>query len=335
MFEKIFLEKDLTTNKYAKSILERLKKVPVLIDTYEDVFQRVKKPYLQKRESLNLFIARKKGDLVKIAPDAYGLSGEPHYYFINAYNCIYECNYCYLQGYFNSPDLVIFVNHEEICADIQTKIDSHLENSDVGIWFHAGEFSDSLALSHITGEIPRYFELFKKNPRAFLELRTKSVNTKTLESLNPLPNVICSFSLSPAKKIKDNDLKTPPLKSRLAAIKKIHKIGHPIAIHLDPIIYSEGIVDDYNNLLSQLNEIIPLRDIEYISVGVVRFTKDVFRQVKQNYPDSEYFYSEMITGHDSKVKYPRPMRHWLLQKIKSLCLKHGATEKSVYLCMED
>ena len=87
--------------------------------------------------------------------------------------------------------------------------------------------------------------------------------------------------------------------------------------------------------MKNLLQTFSLKDIEYISLGVVRFTKDVYKQVKLNYPKSEYFYSELISSHDNKVKYPRPMRMWLLSKIKELCLNLGASEKSVYLCMED
>ncbi|MAE22084.1 MAG: hypothetical protein CMK92_06600, partial [Pseudomonas sp.] len=71
------------------------------------------------------------------------------------------------------------------------------------------------------------------------------------------------------------------------------------------------------------------------SLGVVRFTKDVYKQVKLNYPKSEYFYSELISSHDNKVKYPRPMRMWLMSKIKELLLEKGAINNTIYLCMEE
>lgn len=336
MFNKIFIEKDIIENQFAKRITDSFKKSTIIeIDNYYDFFGKVKKPYLQKRDNLNLFIANKKGALLKEAPDAYGLSGEPHFYYVHAYNCIYECSYCYLQGYFNSPDLVLFVNHEEILKAIEEEIVKHTKSSDKGIWFHAGEFSDSLALSHITGELPLYFDLFKKHPNAYLELRTKSANIKEIEKIAPSPNIVTSFSLSPDERIKAHDYKTPGLRARLKAIEKLHNLGHPIGIHLDPIIYTTDLEDSYIQLLDQLNEIIPLKDIEYISVGVVRFTKDVYNQVKMNYPESEYFHSELIKGHDGKIKYPRPMRHWILNKVRHLCIERGANADSVYLCMED
>lgn len=341
MIEKILIEKHLINNPIAKNILGYFSKSEVIeIESMDQIFGKFKKPYLEKRENLNLFIAEKRGSLIKEAPNAYGLSGAPHYYFVHAYNCIYECTYCYLQGYFDSPDLVLFVNHEDITKAISLKIEEHEKMSNRNqsgkdIWFHAGEFSDSLALSHITKEIPLYFEIFKKYPYAFLELRTKSANTKILESLSPLPNVITSFSLAPHDNTKKYDLKTPTLKHRLLAMKRLKDLGHPIAVHLDPIIYSENIIQKYESLIETLKEEINFQNIEYISVGVVRFTKEVFHQVKQNYPDSDYFHSELTKGEDGKIRYPRPIRMWILNRIKGLLIAAGASEKQVYLCMED
>lgn len=337
MFSRIFVEKEITLNSRVQEILKRFSSVPVKeIDKVEDIFGRVKKPYLQKKTDLNLFLGVKKGQLVKVAPDAYGLAGDPHFYFIHAYNCIYECNYCYLQGYFNSPDIVLYMNHDEIAQEIKKYAQEVVQKDATKTpWFHAGEFSDSLALSHITGEVPFYFDVFKNLPQAMLELRTKSANTKALEDIAPLPNVIISFSLSPKDKIKNNDLKTPSLKARLSAIQRLHKLGHPIGIHLDPIIYDDRFKEKYDELIKDLKEVIALEDIEYISIGVVRFTKDVFNQVKLNYPQSELLAQELIKSDDGKVRYPRPMRLWMLQTLKEILVQNGAIKERVYLCMED
>jgi len=334
MFEKVLIEKGVLDHPRAISILEKVKYKTLLeIDTIDDVFNRVKKPYLQKRSNLNLFIGRKTGSLVKEAPAAYGESGHPHYYFIHAYNCFYECDYCYLQGHFHSPDLVFFINHEDIASEMLTiinKTPDHLKPC-----FHAGEFSDSLALSHLSGEISFYFNFFKNHPRAMLELRTKSANTRALEDLTPLNNIITSFSLSPEQQIREHDLKTAPLKARLAAISRLHKKNFPIGIHLDPIIYNDHIVDEYQQLIAELKNAIPLEKINYISLGVVRFTKDVFHQMQKNYPNSSIHAGEFIKSFDGKIRYNRPMRLWLLQKIKDLLVHSGGQSDKIYLCMED
>lgn len=337
MFEKIFIEEHLKNHQKVLEIKSRFPNSEFkYITKVEDVFGRVKKPYLQKRTNLNLFIGEKKGQLVKPAPAAYGLSGEPHYYYVHAYNCIYECNYCYLQGYFQSPDIVIFINHEEIAAEI-TKITLAHKAKDPHqtVWFHAGEYSDSLALSHLSGELPHYFELFRNLPGTALELRTKSVNIKEIVKLPPADNIIISFSLAPEHRVKLNDLKTPGLKARLKAISELDELGHPIGVHFDPIIYDDKVVESYESLVSELTMAIDPQKLRYVSIGVVRFTKNVYHQVAKNYPDSDFLADDLVKSFDNKVRYNRPMRLWLLGKVKEILIQAGVREEVIYECMEE
>ena len=334
MFNRIFIEKEVYSLPRSQKILNHFKKVDFqIIDQIDHYFGRVKKPYLQKRDNLNLFIGKKRGQLVKEAPDAYGLGGDPHYYFIHAYNCIYECEYCYLQGYFNSPDLVFFVNHEEIGEEIK-KISSQAEDHQ-SPWFHAGEFSDSLALSHITQEVKYYIELFRDLPKSRLELRTKSVNIKELLNIPPAPNVYISYSLSPQKRGQKSDKGCPSTDLRIKAMVKLAEAGHKLAVHLDPIIWDEDFEKDYSDLIFQLLSQIPAGQFSYISLGVVRFTKDVYRQMAKNYPDSDLLAMEFITPEDGKVRYPRPVRKMILNRVSEMLLSKGLTKDQVYLCMED
>lgn len=333
MFENIFIENSLKDHPRVESILSRFKNSNVkYLEQYDNVWGRVKKPYLAKRTNLNLFLANKKGQLVKEAPNAYGVKGERHFYFIHAFNCIYECKYCYLQGYFNSPDVVLFLNHDEIAAEMKRVLDQHPDET---VWFHAGEFSDSLALSHITGELEAYWNFFKQNPKAKLELRTKSVNIKRLEKLEPLENVYASFSLSPESATKQIDLKTPPLKARINAIAKAQAQGHKIGIHFDPVIYKDEVFEEYEELFMALSEGIDLGAVSYFSLGVVRFTPQVFNEAKKNYPDSDMFAAQFVKSSEDIVRYPRSMRAWILSKLKDSLIKSGAKEQRVYLCMED
>jgi spore photoproduct lyase len=333
MFEKIYIENSIKELPQTKSILNKFLNSEIFyIEEINDVFQKVKKPYLQKRDNLNLFLGSKKGQLVKVAPNAYGLSGEPHYYFVHAYNCIYECDYCYLQGYFHSPDIVLFLNHEEIGKEIIRLAQANLPAKS---WFHAGEYSDSLAISHISGELDFYFNLFKSLPQSYLELRTKSINIKELVTHQPLPNIITSFSLSPHHRSKENDLKTPSTNARLKAINTLYNLGFPIGIHFDPIIFDDQLIESYLELIEDLNQAIPIQDIKYISLGVVRFTKDTYHQVQKNYPHSNLLGQEFIKSFDNKIRYNKPMRMWMMQKIKSLLLEKGIESSKIYLCMEE
>lgn len=330
MWNEVYVEESLKDHPRIDSILSKVNKSPLYISKYDDLWGRSKKPYLQKRDSLNLFLARKEGQLIKLAPDAYGTAGDPHYYFIHAYNCIYECQYCYLQGYFNSPDIVLFVNHEEIITEMEKALLAHPGKK---VWFHAGEFSDSLALTHLTGELEIYHDFCRRNPDAVIELRTKSVNTRELEKLEPLPNLIVSFSLSPEGMAKRIDLKTPSTSGRIRAMKSLHEKGFKIAAHFDPIIYEDTFKERYQELLISMESF--NSSLEYLSLGVVRFTKDVYREMERNYPDSVIHTGPMIKSFDGKVRYHRPMRMWMMNTIKELSIKHGIGPEKIYLCMEE
>ena len=330
MFKRVFVEKRVLDSDQYHHILKHIKKDKVeVIDKISDIWGRVKKPYLQKRGNLNLFIGKKDGTLIKEAPDAYGLGDEKHFYYVHAYNCIYECQYCYLQGYFNSPDIVLYINHDDILKKMTQTANEHPD-----CWFHAGEFSDSLALSHYTGELETYFEFFKNNPKTKLELRTKSVNTKELEKLTPLENVYLSFSLSSHKGGKLFDNKCPSIKARIKAIKKMFDLGYNIGIHFDPVVYDKDFKEDYQEVFDDLAKAIPLDKISYISLGVVRYTKDVYREVQNNYPKSEISTGPYIKSFDNKVRYNKPMRNWILNTLKQMLITSGSRPSVIYLCME-
>ena len=331
VWNEIYVEESIKNHPRVESILRKVQKAPLFIESFDEIWGRSKKAYLQKRDTLNLFLARKHGQLLKLAPDAYGSAGEPHYYFIHAYNCIYECQYCYLQGYFNTPDIVLFINHEEIIQEMEKVLLSHSGR----VWFHAGEFSDSLALTHLTGELELYHEFCQKHPEAIIELRTKSVNTRELEKLSPLPNFIISFSLSSEEMARRVDLKTPSTQGRLKAMDKLNQLGFKIAAHFDPIIYEDQFKIRYQELLDQMNRLKINEKLAYLSLGVVRFTKDVYREAERNYPDSVIHSGPMVKSFDGKVRYHRPMRMWIMNTIKELAIQAKVKPESIYLCMED
>jgi len=332
-FETVFVENQIFDHPRTQRIISQLSDASIKrIRKVEDYFGRVKKPYLQKRSNLNLYLGRKEGQLVKEAPNAYGFSASPHYYFIYNYNCIFECEYCYLQGYFDSPDLVFFVNHEEIADEMSRICVEDHPNQEV--WFHAGEFSDSLALSGLTQEWPVYWKVFENHPQAKLELRTKSVNIRPIIDLPVLPNVVPTFSLSPEKQSKTIDRKTPPTRARLNAIRKLIKRGYSVGIHFDPIVLTDDVLAGYRELIFQMREVLSPEKLHYLSLGVVRFTKDVYRQMKLNYPESSVLSNEFTTSFDGKVRYPRPIRMKVMNDIKTMLVEAGYQEEKIYLCME-
>ncbi len=333
LIDTLYIERAIAEKPEAQRIRARVKaKRTEIIEDYQDLFSRRKTPYLEKRNARNLFIAVKKGALVREAPAAYGFgANDLHYYYIHAFNCIFECEYCYLQGYFSSPDLVLFVNHDEILRDMREVVK---KNAGQRVWFHAGEFSDSLALSHVSQELPLYWDFFRENPGAWLELRTKAINLTELRPLTPLPNTIISFSLSSSEQAEIFDRGTPRALKRIEAMQRLKEMGFNLAVHFDPIIFEENFAAAFESLVRVLGQEVGFTALEYISLGVVRFAKDVFREAKANYPDSAMFARHFIQGEDNKMRYIRPLRLQLLETSKEILKKHGCPEEKIYFCME-
>lgn len=334
MISRILYEKAWTGTDRLNKILRQFPQVEKFeIDSVDHYFGQYRKDYLDKRDDLFLYLGSKAGSLVKEAPDAYGITGEPHYYYVHSYNCIYECEYCYLQGYFKNPDLVYFLNFEDIYREIESKILSTGQNQ--RLWFHAGEYSDSLALSHLSDELDILYPLFVKYPQAQWELRTKSINIKKIKTMKPLKNLFVSFSLSPEVIAKEIDKKTPQISLRLKAIKELADLGFQIGIHLDPMIYHPDFKELYQELITNLNQQIQISQVAYFSVGVVRFTEDVFKQVQKNYPESYLLTQEMTKSFDGKVRFEKPLRFWMMKQVREILKNFGAEPAKIYFCMED
>ena len=66
-------------------------------------------------------------------------------------------------------------------------------------WFFSGYDCDSLALEKVTGFAAEILPFFAARPRAWLELRTKSVQIDALRAHPPLPNCVVAFSFTPGE----------------------------------------------------------------------------------------------------------------------------------------
>ncbi|WP_169314404.1 SPL family radical SAM protein [Turneriella parva] len=331
--DTLYLEKGARDYAAAARIVEKLNPQKIEeIEDYQTIFSKRRTPYLSKRDTRNVFVAVKRGALVKEAPAAYGYgSDDLHYYYIHAYNCVYECEYCYLQGYFSSPDLVLFVNHDEIIRDMRAIAAASAAQR---VWFHAGEFSDSLALSHITAELADYWQFFSETPNAYLELRTKSINLTAMRQLKPINNAVVSFSLSTHTQAARHDRDAPTASQRLAAMQRLKELGFRLGVHFDPLIYAPDFGSNFEAIVCDLSERVGFAGIDYISLGVVRFAKDVYREAKENYPASDIFARNFIQGTDHKMRYVRPLRLQMLELGREILKKHGCPEDKIYFCME-
>lgn len=113
-FSHIYIEEGIKDHVRTKEILAKFPNaIPVLIRHYKDSFNRNSQNFRIQKETPKLILAEKKDQFLYPGSDfSPNFSHQHFYYNTMALNCIYDCEYCYLQGMFPSANLVLFVNWE-------------------------------------------------------------------------------------------------------------------------------------------------------------------------------------------------------------------------------
>ncbi len=242
--------------------------------------------------------------------------------------CILSCSYCILKAYINAPEIKINGDTQYILSQIEASIDAETNHR---LRFGTGELSDSLALDRRYGLNRPLIEFFGKKRKALLELKSKWAY---IDHLAPYlhPYTVISFSLAPQRIINREEQKTSPVYKRLLAARKAQELGCFVGLHFDPIIIYEGFEKDYEYLIQDIDKILDLKTVIWISMGLLRFPPkllDRFIEEKRK----NLLYGEFIRGEDGKYRYIKTERIKVYRMLYDL-LKGREEELFIYLCME-
>jgi len=274
----------------------------------------------------SFYLIREKFDFLKSCPCS-NHSLHCGYHIINlGSGCAFDCNYCYLQDYINSPGIVIPANLE----DFFDKFKAY--NKDIRIG--SGELTDSLIFDHITEYSPQIVNFFKDYPKSYFEFKTKSNNIKRLISVSSGGNIIVSWSVNPQKIIDACEHHTASLRERLQAAKECVEAGYQVAFHFDPVIYYDGWEEEYKNLVDVIFDCVKDTSIYTISLGTLRMTPRLKTIIENRFPDNSILDEEMFPGHDGKLRYADEVRAKIYNNMLSWIRKRSS-KVHVYLCMED
>ena len=303
MAKTIFIENNVFEHFRTKKILNIIKARNIIrINHYGEIFNRNKQNFRIQKDSLNYIIAAKKNNLViPIPPSTTSVKG---FYFSHMYNCIYDCDYCFLQGHFNSAYHVYFINYE----DFGKAISNESMKTKTKIWFFSGYDCDSLASEKITGFAEYFVPFFSKLQNCMLEIRTKSSRTTELLKIKPNSNVVCAFSLNPQNLIDLFEKGTPNLSSRIQSIKLLSENGWKIGLRFDPLILTEASKEDYLELFELAVNCIPKNNIHSVSLGSLRLSESHHKKMVKNdmqnrlLLDNRYSYKEKLWQPDHKIR---------------------------------
>lgn len=276
-FSHVYVERDVLNHPTTKKILSAFKKSTVVeIERYGDLFLRPRQNYVIQKKSPNIILAKKRYDFIYRGSqmcENFGI--DEFYHTSNVLNCIYTCDYCYLQGMYPSANIVFFVNLEDFFNEVDKL------SLDKKIYLSISYETDLLAFEPLTGFASMWISYAMTNKNLLMEIRTKCANTAFFES-NEIPdNVIFSWSLLPQEVISIYENLTPSLHKRIMAIKKAIEKGVKVRISLEPIMYVEGFEKIYSDFIDELYKELPLQDIYDFNIGAFRMVKEQAKKVEK------------------------------------------------------
>lgn len=284
-----------------RRIRDKLPGVPLeVVEDYRKIGLDTPFATRAERDKNCLALAEKKGEVIKNV----GRMGEGQYYLFHEIDCRYDCEYCYLQYYFQTKVPVVFVNRDRVLEEIEAIL-----QNEQNPYFHVGEVCDSLAFDDITGFSGDIVQLFSRYPDGTVEFRTKSTNVGNLVSAEAVPqNVIPSWTISPDYVAERLEHKTPPPGERLKAAKRCQDAGYTVGIRLDPVFSYEGWEKDYRDMVDSVLSYLDPSSVDYITLGSVKLHKNLMDAVGKRFPDSMVILGETVPGSDGKyrpVKFDR------------------------------
>jgi len=248
-------------------------------------------------------------------------------------NCPIGCSYCILQCYLNEPVNIIYVNVEKIFDDAIERYKQFPAEKIIRVG--TGELGDSLVFEEWSGMGEMLIDKFAGQKNIILELKTKTINMGNILNLvdGTMGNIVLSWSLNPKEIGKNEEGIAAKVDERIEMAAQAVDRGYFVGFHFDPMIYHKNGKEIYGNVIEKLRAKINPDKIAWISLGTLRYPKEMPPIAKNNHPGSDIFAREFIKGLDGKWRYPKPLRTEIYKWV-SEPLNQWSKNIFVYFCME-
>ena len=323
-FATVYAEKEVWNNDWE----HRLSATPILIDHYKDIFNRSHQDFAAQKKAPSLILAKKTGTLIyKGAPVCQSFGNEHFYYTSCMMNCIYHCDYCYLQGMYPSGHVVIFVNLEDYFAELEALLQEH------PVYLCISYDTDLLALEHTFSFVSRWLTFAVAHPDLTLEIRTKSGNPAVFEALaaiyqnnrNLQKQIIFAWTLSPEHLCQTTEHGAASLSLRLKALTAAKQAGFSVRLCFDPMIFHGGWKESYSTLVDNVFSSISASDLYDVSIGVFRISTEYLKNMRKKRPDSAIVQYPYIT--ENGVSHYGTLSEEMVQYMKERLLHYLPEEK--------
>ena len=271
-----------------------------------------------------LILAANRGTLIYPGAPVCQSFGEEHFMYTSCImNCIYDCDYCYLQGMYPGGNPVVFVNLEDYFAELDTLLAKH------PVYLCCSYDSDLTALSGILPHAEAFCSYALEHPDLRLELRTKSAALPFIKQLPAAKNIIMAFTLSPQEIISRYEHFTPSLGARLATAKEAARKGFSLRLCFDPVLDVPNAETLYSALVEQTFKVLSPEEITDISLGVFRLSKEYLKQLKKAKPACALSHYPYETT-DGVCHYPTERCEKLLNSVRDALHRHNISDDKIF-----
>ena len=312
-FKTIYVEHGIACHPRTGKILSRFPDAEIIpVSAYTDVFNRPHQNRRLQQNSQALILAEKKG--TRLYPSAPVCQDFGHAFQVCScvLNCIFDCDYCWLKGMFDSAYLVVFVNWEDFFQEAETLL------STSPLYLSLAYQCDLVPLEPWLGCIEAWASFAKDHPDLWIEIRTKAASTAVWNHLAAQENLIPAFTLSPDEVISAYEHGTPSLSQRLSAVGFCMERGYNVRLCLDPLLYVPDWQKAYGSMLDSIVSMIDLSRVRDISLGTFRISLSYLHRMRVQNPSSallQYPY-ESVNGY---ARLPRQMRaameDWMVERL--------------------
>ena len=315
-FSHLYVERDILHHPRTERFLSFFPKAEVIvIENYKDVFDRARQNYNMQFLSQKLILAKKRGTLIYEGSKACeDFGNEWFYYCTNALNCIFNCEYCWLKGMYNSANLVVFVNLEDFFAETEKLLQTH------PVYLCLSYETDLVPLENITGMIREWGEYTLSHPDLSIEIRTKS-GLKIWDRVPVSDRIIPSFTLSPDPVIHRYEHKTPSLDDRLASAKQAVDRGFKVRLSFDPMFSVAGWQQAYTEMIDRTMHVLLAENIRDINIGTFRLSKEYMRQMRKRFPDSAVVQYPYVLK-EGFYQYPDGKKNMMEEYVENILVKY-------------
>ncbi len=325
MFSHIYIEERAKDYPLTSAIMNRFPDaLPLIISNYKDVFNRPHQDYQAQKLSQQLILA------VKVPPFLHAGSalcghdpGKPLYYATPVINCLYRCDYCFLQGMYPSSNVLIFVNSDSFMEEAE-KVSADTE-IDLSISYE----TDLLAMEKIVPFCFLWTRWVADRENVMLEIRTKSADLHILDRLTPNSRSILAWSLTPEPLIARYEKYTPNLNMRAHAVRNAVERGWQVRLCWDPLLFNENWEQMYRQSIAEVFSVVPPDRVYDVHLGVFRMNADYLKIIRKQRFDTDVLYYP-FEQNVKTVQYPKEISSLMLSSVTGFLLDYIGPDKIVY-----